>query len=312
MTKHVVQSPEWGEFKSKFGTTAIGAGGVQYTKHKLPFSNQYYAYCPKVDPANIQWEELKKSLEENGCFVINFDVPNVLKNSAQAQESKKMFEDAGCKVSSKNTFTKNNIILDISKSEEDLMANMHKKHRYNIKYAEKKGVVVTKGHYKEDFEMFYDLVESTAQRQKYLVHPKSYYQMLWELLGKKDMAHLLIAKIDAIPLAAWMLFTYGEYIYYPYGGSSIDQKNLHASNLLGWEAIKLGKQKNLKTFDMWGACKDINDQSDPEWGFSNFKLKFGGEYVEYIDSYDYILNAGMYKMFTFAYPKILAMLKALK
>ncbi|MFZ5424470.1 MAG: lipid II:glycine glycyltransferase FemX [Patescibacteria group bacterium] len=296
MTTHVVQSPEWGEFKTKYGTKAIRVGGVQYTLHRLPYTYFNYAYAPKVNPKNINWEKLMQSLKAHNCFAINFDAPNVIKGSAEEKQAKDIFEER-CKKAHKNTFTKYNILLDLTTSENELLENMHKKHRYNIKYAQKKGVIGRVGISKKDFETFFNLFKETADRQKYHIHPKKYYEKIWELLTPKGMCHIVFTEYKNEPLAAWMLFTYENVLYYPYGGSSDKHRNLQGSSLIGWEAIKFGKSKNCKLFDMWGAAKDPNDEQDPEFGFTNFKLKFGGNHVEYMSSYDLVLNPILYYSF---------------
>ena len=297
---HIVQSPEWGEFKSEMGTTAIRAGGVQYTKHEIPFTNFFYGYAPRVNPTDIDWVVLKKSLRENQCVAINFDVPNVVALTDGAKIAEKIFKEHKCKIAPRSTFAKANVLLDISKPENELLENMHKKHRYNIKYAEKQGVVVRKGESEKDFEIFYTLLLETAERQKYFIHPRNYYQKLWEMLGPKGMAHILIAEFEGVPLTAWMLFTYDGVLYYPVGGSSEGQKNLQHSLAVAWEAIRLGKEKGCKIFDMWGAAEIPNDEDDPWFGFTQFKMRFGGEFVRYIDSCDFVINEPVYKLFNTA------------
>lgn len=313
MYKHILQSLEWGGFKTKFGTKAVLVDGIQYTLHKLPKTKLYYAYCPKVNPKDINWEPLQDSLEENSCFAIKFDVPHVIRGSKEEKEALDIFDSQRNIVKAKKSiFTQNNVVMDISKDETELLANMHQKHRYNIKYALKNGVEVYEDTSENGFEIFYKLIEETGRRQKFLNHPKSYYKEILGLMGSKGIAHLLIAKHQNEPLAAWMLFTYNNVLYYPYGGSTNKNRNLQASNLIGWEAIKLGKANGCNIFDMWGACKDINDTTDPEWGFTNFKLKFGGAYVKYMDSYDLVLNKPIYQAFEVAYPKIIKLLKKLR
>lgn len=307
MNQHIIQSPQWGEFKTSMGTNAIQAGGIQYTLHKFPYTGFNYAYAPKVNPQNIKWEPLIKSLKQNKCFVINFDVPNIVKNSKDgkftnvqdAKNAEKILNEK-CIKSNKNTFTKHNILLDLKPREDEILKNMHKKHRYNIRYSQKKGVTVKKATTQQDFDVFYEILKSTAERQKYYEHPKKYYQQIWEILEKKQICHIITAYFEETPLASWMLFNYNGILYYPYGGSTTEHKNLHASNLVGWEAIKLGKQLKCHTFDMWGAAKDPNDESDKDYGFTNFKLKFGGIHVEYIDSYDLVLNSAVFKTFNIA------------
>jgi lipid II:glycine glycyltransferase (peptidoglycan interpeptide bridge formation enzyme) len=313
MRSHIVQSPEWGEFKTKYGTPAIRVGNIQYTVHKVPKTNFSYAYAPKINPLEIEWDPLVESLKENNCFTIKFDVPYVLAGSNEESSAIKFFEDKeGVERSAKSTFTQHNIILDISKSEDELMAGMHKKHRYNTRYAQKKGVTVRKAETDADFDIFLELQRETASNQKFLVHPDDYYRKIWEVFGAKSMVHLLIAEHEGDALAAWLFFVYERVLYYPYGGSSTKKRNLFASNLISWEGIKLGKSLGCDLFDMWGACADPNDESDPDWGFTNFKIRFGGEHVKYMDSYELVLNETLNTLFNFAYPKVLKLLKIIK
>ena len=312
---HIVQSPEWGEFKTAYGTTAVRVENIQYTKHKIPFLNLYYANSPKVNPFEINFEFLEKSLRENNCIAVNFDVPNVLADSEEAPKALEILRKH-CVKSPKNTFAKWTVILDITLSLDELFAGMHEKHRYNIKQAQKKGVVVKRAESLEDFEVFYDSLRETAQREKYYIHSKKYYQLIWEIFSPKGMCYILTAgSLDNKPLASWMFFIYDGVLYYPYGGSFTNDRNLHAGNLVAWEGIKLGKELGCQVFDMWGASEDVTNTLDPWWGFTNFKMKFGGRHVEFIDSYDFIINKPLYYLFNFAYKlawKILKMLKRLR
>ncbi len=296
---HIVQSPEWGDFKTIQGTPAIRAGNVQYTLHKIPYTGFNFGYCPKVDPCTIDWDLLRESAIKNKCIAINFDVPNIVKEDPCSLDAVKIM-DEHCIPSPRDTFAKSNILLDISKDDEELMMSMHTKHRYNIRLAQRKGLVVKRGETIRDFEIFYTLFADTAVRQKYYIHPKSYYRKIWELLYPKGICHILTAYYHDEALASWMLFTYDGVLYYPYGGSSEKHKNLFASTLVCWESIQLGKEKGCKVFDMWGAANDPNDKNDPWYGFTNFKLKFGGKFVEYLDSYDYVVNKPMYVLFNYA------------
>ena len=296
MQQHIVQSPEWGRFKTEYGTKAIRVGKVQYTVHKIPLTNKNFAYSPKINPLLVDWDELKASLMENKCIAINFDVPNIIKNSEQEPSAKADLQ-RNCVKSPNDTFAKYNIIMDIKPTLEEIEGNFHKKLKYNIHYAQKKGVKVTQATSLEDFERFYTLLKETALRQRYFIHPKKYYQLIWEHFKPLGMCHILNAEFEGETLASWMLFSYEKTLYYPYGGSSEKHKNLFASSIVAWEAIKLGKYLDCSTFDMWGAAKDPMNQNDPWYGFTNFKMKFGGKHVEYIDSYDLVINMPLYKLF---------------
>ncbi|MBI2414281.1 peptidoglycan bridge formation glycyltransferase FemA/FemB family protein, partial [candidate division WWE3 bacterium] len=178
---HVVQSPMWAKFKTKMGTKSVIVSGSEnkntiiYTKHAIPLTGKFIAYCPKVDPKNIDWKLIESSLIQENCIAINFDVPNVESTKPQDQKvlhAIKTFQEK-CVKSPKDTFAKANIILDISRSEEEILSSMHKKHRYNINYAQKQGVTVREGTTEKDFEIFFELLKKTADRQHYFIHPKN-------------------------------------------------------------------------------------------------------------------------------------------
>jgi len=298
MYRHIVQSPQWAEIKRKYGNDSVEVGDVFYTKHKIPFLGSYFAYCPRVDPEKIDFEKLRISLKENNCVGLTFDVPNVISGTPEETKALEIFKQKDVKLSCRSEFATANFLLDIKPTEEELFNGMHSKHRYNARYALKKGVTIELAENDQDFDEFFKIFKITALRQNYHIRPKRYYQLIWEELHPKDMCHILIAKYQQEVLGAWMLFVHEKVLYYPYGGSTQDNKNLFASNALGWESIRFGKSKGCELFDMWGAADDLNDESDPYFGFTNFKAKFNGRHVKYMDSYDIIINRPLYLLFT--------------
>lgn len=298
---HIVQSKEWGEFKSLMNTKSIMVDGIQFTKHKLPKLPFYIAYAPKINfiKQKFDWNKLKEIALSEKCIMVRFDVPNNIKSNDD--EIKKLVEelDTKCVISPRSTFSKHNIILDISDSLENILMKVSQKTRYNIKLSEKKGVKVLLKNDSEGLNIFNRLMKETAKRQGFLPHSENYYSKCFEVLYAKNMANILIAYYENEPLGAWMLFNKDNVLYYPYGTSSEAHRNLMASNLLAWESIKLGKNLGCTLFDMWGAAANENDKA--WWGFTKFKLGYGGQLVEYIDSYDLVINNFIYNIFNFSY-----------
>ncbi len=288
---HICQSPEWGEVKTKIGTPAVGVGDVQFTLHKIPFLPFNIGYCPKVEVEKINWEGLKAAGKKHRCIFVKIEpLESVKVPQCQGVKDRELRK-------SKPIFATQTILLDLTKSEEELLAGMKQKTRYNVRLAEKKGVVVEERDDPEALEIFLKLQKETAKRQGFFVHPDNYYKMVWEVLRPKSMGHLLIAKVENTPVVAWLLLKYQDTFYYPYGGSSTELKEYMASNLMMWEAIKLGKNLGCKTFDLWGAT---DDKSDPWYGFTRFKLGYGGELVTFPGAYDLILKPLLYYLFILA------------
>ena len=150
------------------------------------------------------------------------------------------------------------------------------------------------------FEIFSKLYFDTCKRQKYFGHTIKYHKIIWDCL-KKDITHILIAFYNDVPLAAYELFYFKNTLYYPYGGTSIEYRNLMASNLLMWEAIKLGKKLGAEKFDMWGSLGPNYDVTDPWSGFTRFKEGYGTKFTEFVGSYDLVVSPILYGIYNVVY-----------
>src|SRR3989344_2630695 len=301
LVTHVIQSWEWGDARKALGIPVLRYGLYQIKKlekvfqltlHKIPFINKYVGYIPKGSyPDKELINALKKIGRENNCAFIKIE-PNI-----EISNSKYQIPNSFIK-SPKPLFTKYNFVLDITKSEEELLKNMHPKTRYNIKVAQKHGVKILESTEDKDFEIYLKLYFETTKRQGYHGHNKEYHHKIWTTLKDAGMAKLLIAYFKGEPLAAWMLLNFRDSLYYPYGGSSKSHPEVMANNLVAWHAIKLGKKLGLKKFDMWGALGPNANSKDPWYGFHKFKMGYGGNLVEYIGTFDYVLDWPLYIFFT--------------
>jgi len=304
---HVIQSWEWGEFRKSLGLTTLRFGLFQkdhlhlaftITLHKIPFTNLFFGYLPKGPLPN---KELAQALKQIGkdynCAFIKIE-PNIL-----SQESSALDQDF--KPSPKALFTKYNFVLDLHPSEEELLKNMHQKTRYNIKVAQKHGVIVEEREDDKAFKTHLELFFETTKRQGYLAHDEAYHQKVWNILKEAGVAKLLIAfytpegSTERIPLCSWMLFHFQDTLYYPYGGSSDKYRNTMASTLVAWEAIKLGKKLKCQQFDLWGAGDPNASENDHYAGFTRFKKTLGAQLVEYLGTYDLVFNYPVYWVVTF-------------
>lgn len=301
LVTHVIQSWEWGEFRKQMGLKVLRYGSYskgklskafQLTLHKIPFTTKWVGYLPK---GPLPDKDLKDALTKIGkgydCAFIKIE-PDI------RIENLKLKIENPFRISPKPLFTKYNFVLDLTISEEELLKNMHSKTRYNIRVAQNHGVAVEERVDDDAFETYLKLYFETTKRQGYHGHNETYHMKVWETLKKAGLATLLIATFRNKPLTAWMLLKFKDTLYYPYGGSSLEHREVMANNLVCWEAIKLGKKLGLKTFDMWGALGPDANPKDPWFGFHKFKMGYGGKLVEYIGTYDLVFNWPLYWSFT--------------
>ncbi len=306
LVTHITQSWEWGEARKNLGTPVLRYGlfkngklssVFQLTLHHIPFTKKFVGYLPKgPSPDKDLAEALKKIGQENNCAFIklepNIELPPITYHLPPDFHP-----------SPKPLFTKYNFVIDLTKSEEELLKSFHPKTRYNIKIAQKHEVKVEERLDDEAFKLYLKLYFETTKRQGYHGHNENYHRKVWETLKKAGMARILLATYHLPPttyhLTAWMLLNFKDTLYYPFGGSSKSHPEVMANNLICWEAIKLGKKLSLKKFDMWGALGPNADSKDPWYGFHKFKQGYGGKLVEYIGTYDLVFNWPIYILFTF-------------
>ena len=318
---HPLQSWEWGEFRKKTGIEVVRLGRyeknrlletAQITIHPLPFTSYTIGYFPKGNiPSSEMLEKLTEVGKQYNCIFIKLE-PNIEKDTpilryGDIKEKNKkslnilISQYPNIFPSPHPLFTRYTFQLDLTKSEEELLKNMHHKTRYNIKVAQKHQVVVKEDNSDEAFAAYFNLLAATTKRQKFYAHDRRYHKFLWETLKPAGIAHLLTANYQMAGknhiLAAWIVFLFNDVLYYPYGASSDQCKNIMASNLMMWEAIRFGKKQRAKIFDLWGSLGPDPDPSDPWYGFHRFKQGYGPKLIEFIGSYDLVINLNLYKFY---------------
>lgn len=306
---HPVQTWIWGEFQKQEGHKVYRLGTFDGEKIVSAFTLSFHA-IPRLPYTigtvlrgpNITAETLdavkKIALEENAVFV-KFE-PEIIhkiycdKNQVELKNPLPKFDSFV--LSPKVAFYPHTIYVDLNLSEDELMASFHSKTRYNIKVAQKYGVEVKEMTTNEGFEIYLKLLFDTTRRQGFYLHSPTYHRQLWGLV-KNNIARILVAFYQNQPLAAFMLFVVKDRLFYPYGASAYEHKEVMAPNLLMWEAVRLGKKLGLKTFDLWGCLGPQAKESEIGYGFHRFKQGYGTELVEFIGTWDFVINFPLYNLY---------------
>lgn len=304
---HPLQSAEWANFRKQTGVRVIKGKGGFLTIHSVPHTKYAIGYLPKsFIPKKETLEELTEIGKKEKCIFIQLE-PNVVKNKETESKVNELSQDFPMKKAAHPLFTKYSFVLNLTLPEDELLKNMHPKTRYNIKLADKQGVTIIEDNSDKAFEEYLKLTSETTKRQGFYAHSKNYHQTLWKTLKKNNNlsrdklnACLFLAKYKDRVLAAWILFTYKDALYYPYGSSSLEHREVMASNLIMWEAIKYGKRLGLKKFDMWGSLGPNASPKDPWFGFHKFKQGYGAELIEFLGSYDLIIKPNVYRLYKIA------------
>ena len=332
---HILQSAEWGAFKQRTTdwtpdycrwplSKGSSAAAMILTRRIGPLSVIYVPKGPLIDysdPAALS--TVLDQLEAHaklGTLWLKID-PDVPIGTGVPGEPDARIDPVGEAVqntliargwrfSDSQVQFRNTIVIDLRPSEDELLAQMGQKTRYNARYGLKHGVTIraaTMG----DLPTLYALYAHTGARDGFLTRPLNYYLDEWGTLIRRDLAHALIAEVDGVPVAHVILFQFGQTCWYFYGASADEHRNLMPTYALQWAAMRWAKARGCTRYDFWGAPDTFNE-SDSMWGVYRFKLGFGGQVIRTIGAWDYVPNATLYNLYTHAMPRLLNGLKALR
>jgi len=305
---HPLQSWEWGEFRQQTGLKIERVGffdkgklqkGLEVTFHPIPVFGKTAGYVPKsFMPDEEQLAALRQLGQANNALFIKLE-PNVAQTVTATSAHHTVGEfllQQGCQPG-RPLFTKYTFQLDLTKSEETLFNNLNSKTRYNVNLAHKKGVVIKENSTAEGMEEYIKILEETTSRQGFYAHTPEYFRTMWKTLSDSGMLRIFQAVYNDQVLASWIMFIFNGVLYYPYGASRSANRDVMASNLLMWEMITFGKREGCHLFDMWGSLGPEPNPKDPWFGFHRFKKGYGGELMEFLGTYDLVLNEPLYKLF---------------
>lgn len=205
---------------------------------------------------------------------------------------------------------RNTLIIDLSRDEEALLANMSQNTRRKIRTAEKKGVRIRHATV-DDLPILYDLYRTTGERDNFLTRPPAYYERAWRDFMVAGLAQGLIAYDGDMPIAHVILFHFGRKCWYFYGASGNISREKMPNYLLQWEAMRWARANGYALYDMWGAPDEFIE-SDRLWGVYQFKQGFRGQVVRHIGAWDYAPYPALYWAYTQLMPRLMRVIRRIR
>jgi len=179
------------------------------------------------------------------------------------------------------------VMVDLTLSEPERLARMHPKARYNLRVAERHGVVVRESRAMSDLATFYTLFEETARRNEFFAEPYGFFLNLGTVLFPCEQASLFIAEWNGEPLAAILVICFGRRATYLYGGSSPNNRHVMPNYALHDTAIRAAQERGCLEYDFYGY--DPFGLTDHLYaGISRFKRQWGGNRVDSMGAHDCI------------------------
>ena len=334
---HILQTWEWGASKIRNGWTpesyiwqdetgTVEACAMLLRREvKLGFLTLKVLYCPKGP--TLDWQnhalrervlnDLQKHAKKQNAIFLKIDPdlllgtgvpgaederPEPLGESLQSELTKRGWLFSQDQIQFRNT-----VFIDLTREEDEILAAMKQKTRYNVRLAARRGVVVRQGTL-ADLPLLYQIYAQTAVRDDFVIRGEAYYLDLWKSFMEAGMCHPLVAEVEGEAVAGLFILHFNHVARYMYGMSTEKFRELMPNHLLQWEAIRLSKDLGCESYDMWGA-PDVFDESDSMWGVYRFKDGFNGITARHLGAWDFPARPLLYKLYTNFLPRILDIMR---
>lgn len=280
---HPLQLWGWGQVKAKHNwqvkrvfvyddSDVIGA--AQLLVRRLPWPLNALVYVPRGPVAD----------EKNRAAVLHAlagHAKHVLHAAVLTVEPhwREMPSSTDARESSNTILIPRTLILDLSKSEDDLMAVMAKKTRQYIRKSAKEGIELRRVMKRDELKACLAIYRQTADRAGFAIHNDDYYFDIFDQLG--DHSPVFAAFEAGKPLAFLWLVISGDIAFELYGGMNDRGQELRANYALKWQVITTMQEWGLKEYDMNGLLND---------GVSTFKQGFADHEDMLAGTYDVPLS----------------------
>jgi len=321
-----MQAWEWGDLKARTGWTPLrlaveegGAlvAGLQTLQRHAPGGRSLF-YAPRgplVPPNRLELldailAEARQLARERRALALKMDPALPEPNDAfVADLQQRGFRPAPNMTNFGGVQPRHVMKVDIAPEPDELLASFHPKWRYNIRLAERKGVVIRTGR-REDLPAFYEVLQETCRRDGFSVRALSYYEDLWDVLIAPGLGGLFLGSVEDELICGAITLALGPQAWYVYGASSNRRRNTMPNHLLQWEMMQWAKARGCTVYDMRGVARETGGEGDEGGlhGLNRFKRGFGAAYIEYVGEFDLVYSPVWYA----AYNQALRLRSALR
>lgn len=260
---------------------------------KVPFFGSSFMYAPRgfvcafdnIEVIERLMLEIDRIQRKYNAFMLKIDPMISADDSTAIENLLKCGFKYKVKDDDESVQCRSNYILRIdNRSEEEVFESFHKKWRYNIRLAERRGVSCD-FYGKDRLDDFYALMVGTAKRDGFNTRSRGYFERLMDSMG--EHCRLYICYCDGEPLSGAIAINYGGRVSYLYGASAQKMRNVMPCYLMQWSMIKWALETKCSIYDFMGI-PHYDDEAHPNYGVYRFKKGFNGEVVTYAGEFDYI------------------------
>ncbi|NDJ74775.1 MAG: peptidoglycan bridge formation glycyltransferase FemA/FemB family protein [Chloroflexi bacterium] len=308
---HLLQTSAWGDLKAAFGWTPLQVGlagengalvaGASVLLKRLPYRLGRWAYVP-YGPV-VDWSDgeqvralvaaIDDAARQHGVAFLKIEPGFHLAGVD--------FATFGFRANPHTVQPPRTLALDISGTEDDVLARMNQGTRRNIRKSAKHEIAIREGT-RADVDSFNALIDATGSRQEFGVHVPEYYERAYELFVPGGRAALIMGSYSGHDLAGVMVFALGEWAWYLFGASSREERQRMAPYGVQWAGVQWARAQGARYYDMYGVPDEDPDtleaqfaeRDDGLWGVYRFKRGWGGDVIRSAGAWDRVYNRLVY------------------
>ncbi len=294
-----LQSPAWGEVNEQVGHKVIIAVWDQGWCLMIVKNAKRGRYLEIPGGPLMDWtdEDLRREVFQQIKLVAEREKCVFVRLRPQLRHSEEnlaILNSLGLKKSPMHLHAEHTVMLDLTKSTDELLADMRRQTRYEVRRAGKLGMTVKYSTDTDIFQEFHQVQLQTAERQHFV--PPNLKMLLAEHKAFGTNARMYVARTIEGQAAAYglILVSGAEAEYFEAASTEFNQKLPGAYALL-WQAMQDLKEDGVQRFNLWGIAPP--GQTEHRYaGVTIFKKGFGGEVVEFVPAQDMIIKRSRYQI----------------
>ena len=295
----------WGEFHEARGKTVVRRVFVENGRIVAAYEGQVETakrgtYMAIAGGPILDWErddivkaafaDIREQGAANGCVFVR-----VRPQLEDSEDARALFRNLGLKSAPIYLSVEFAGVLDLSKSEEEVLAGASQNFRRALRKAEKNGVEVEASTNPEDIKTFYEIQLQTAKRHDFVSFSEDFLRKQFAAFAKYDEVKLYTAKFEGEILAQNFMIFYGNEASYHYGVSTQLGTRMSSAPLMHMRAMREARERGIKRYNLWGITGE--DETEHRfYGVSQFKRSFGITELKYLHAHDLVIKPTAYKL----------------
>lgn len=294
---HFLQSHLWEKFQNDFGRDTIDKNTEKWQYMAIVEYGKFSSrlYCP-YGPVASDISSLKSALNNLVEEAISRNL-SFVRIEPKGNFTPKDLQKLGLVRSHRDIQPSHTVVNDVSKSSEEIMADLSQTARRYARKSDKAGVTYSLSYDPDDIKYYIELIHNVAQRTNMKPMSDLYFEILAKTLFPTHYAGLLFAELDGKKIAAIIFYLDGTTMYYAHAANDSEYRKISPAYGLAVYALLFAHKHGCQKFDWYGIAPENASKTHSWSGLTQFKLSFGGKRKDFLGTWEFPIKKNRYKIY---------------